>query len=144
MKKRILSMILCFAMCLSFLPLGILAADAEEEIAVEEAPIEETPAEEVPVEETPVEEEPAEEEAIEENRESVSYLDENGEEQFCEEYTLLTNANINNRLLSGWYYAAEDLETGNAITLEGDVHLILAAGAALAGIGISERKKKVR
>lgn len=68
--------------------------------------------------------------------ESVSYLDENGETKTVTA-TVLNGSET--ELAAGWYVATDTLDYTQHITLTGNVHLILADGAAL-NIGTTESR----
>ena len=59
----------------------------------------------------------------------VSYLDENGEEQQCTNYTALTGNET--QLLAGWYVADGTIDFDQQISTVGDVHIILKDGAVM-------------
>lgn len=58
----------------------------------------------------------------------VTYLDGNGTQQTCDNYRLFTNQTS---LPSGWYVVESGATISDRITVNGDVHLILADGCAL-------------
>ena len=66
----------------------------------------------------------------------VAYIDADGTEQSCTDYTLLTsnndisNAMVQGNLPGGWYVVDGDFNTGN-LQFSGDAHIILADGARL-------------
>ena len=68
----------------------------------------------------------------------VKYLDENGAEQQCTEYTELTDRTT---LSDGWYVVNSDVTILDRITVSGNVRLILANGKTLnaeSGITVAE------
>ena len=68
----------------------------------------------------------------------VSYLDETGGKQICEDYTFLTDQTT---LSDGWYVMKNDVTIGDRITVNGDVHLILVDEKTLTastGITVAE------
>ncbi len=70
--------------------------------------------------------------------ETVSYLDSKGNEQFCTEYTQLTDRTT---LDAGWYVVSSSVIISDRITVNGDVHLILSDSTKLTasrGINVSE------
>ena len=66
---------------------------------------------------------------------SVPYLDENGEQQLCTEYTVLTGTETS--LAAGWYVADGMLNYNQTLTLSGEVHLILKDNAVM-NVGTAE------
>ncbi|MCD7764148.1 MAG: InlB B-repeat-containing protein, partial [Lachnospiraceae bacterium] len=62
-------------------------------------------------------------------QEPIGYIDENGDEQTCEEYTLLTSDMTT--LSDGWYVVGSDIEFTGSITISGEVYLILVDGYTL-------------
>ena len=62
----------------------------------------------------------------------VKYLDENGTEQTCTEYEVLTGGGATT-LSGGWYVvkAGWDVSFSDTVTLDGDTHIILENGAKL-------------
>jgi hypothetical protein len=68
----------------------------------------------------------------------VAYIDENGVEQQCTSYTVVTsNLNFGN-LPAGWYVVINDITIDSSIYFTGDAHLILCDGATMnisVGIG---------
>ena len=66
---------------------------------------------------------------------TIKYIDENGDEQYCENYTVLNNGtNINDPLASGWYVVEGNVNYNGTLYFSGDVNLILADGANLTAI----------
>ena len=65
----------------------------------------------------------------------VAYINENGEQQLCTEYTVLTGTETT--LAAGWYVADSTLNYSQTLILSGDVHLILKDGAVL-NVGTAE------
>ena len=61
----------------------------------------------------------------------VAYIDENGEEQECASYTLVTNNLGFDNLSAGWYVVKNDIYINSSINFTGDVHLILCDNATL-------------
>ncbi len=61
----------------------------------------------------------------------VSYIDENGDTQSCEEYTLLTGSTAAETLPGGWYVAEGTISYPAGLTFTEDVNLILADGCVL-------------
>ena len=63
----------------------------------------------------------------------IPYIDENGEEQTCADYTFITNdmtsIGIDNK--ETWYVVNDDVTIYNGLEVKGDVHLILADNASL-------------
>ena len=59
----------------------------------------------------------------------VPYLDEKGSQQSCSRYTVVGTATTTWN--EGWYVAQGDVTISGAVTLEGDVHLILTDGCSL-------------
>ena len=60
---------------------------------------------------------------------SVAYIDENGQQQFCTEYTVLTGNETD--LAGGWYVVSSDINYTGTVNLSGDVHLILKDNAVM-------------
>ncbi|MCD8397987.1 MAG: InlB B-repeat-containing protein, partial [Lachnospiraceae bacterium] len=60
---------------------------------------------------------------------AVDYIDEDGDEQTCEEYTLLTSGMTT--LSDGWYVVGSDVEISDRITVSDEVYLILVDGYTL-------------
>ncbi|MBQ1602151.1 MAG: InlB B-repeat-containing protein, partial [Ruminococcus sp.] len=69
---------------------------------------------------------------------AVTYIDANGNEQACTEYTVLTN-DIEKEISDGWYVINSDLEI-NILTCTGDVHLIVCDGCRLNDFSTSGSK----
>ena len=67
----------------------------------------------------------------------IPYLDENGEEQHCNSYTLLTGTITNTGFADGWYVAEGNVTFNNTIQVNGDAHLILKDGAVV-NVGTEE------
>ena len=61
--------------------------------------------------------------------ESVKYIDENGVEQTCTEYTVLTGTETT--LSEGWYVVNSTINYTSKITGSGNVHIILADGGKM-------------
>ena len=62
----------------------------------------------------------------------ISYLDENGDMQYCTEYTVLTNNTDISNLSAGWYVVEGSVSYTSALEFNyGDVNLILADNAKL-------------
>ena len=59
----------------------------------------------------------------------VSYLDENGADQSCNDYEVVT-AN-DTQWTDGWYVARGDITIDQSVTVSGNVHLILEDGCNL-------------
>ena len=70
-------------------------------------------------------------------RPCISYLDSDGETQYCADYTVLTGDETT--LAAGWYFVGKDIDYTATITLAGDVSLILADGCTM-HIGSSESR----
>ncbi len=68
---------------------------------------------------------------------SVTYIDANGNEQACTEYTVLTNDTT--EISDGWYVINSDLEI-HTLTCTGDVHLIVCDGCRLNDFSTSGSK----
>ena len=62
---------------------------------------------------------------------AVAYLDENGQKQYCNSYTLLTGTITNTGLADGWYVAEGEVTFKSTIQVNGDAHLILKDGAVV-------------
>ena len=62
-------------------------------------------------------------------RPCISYLDSDGETQYCADYTVLTGDETT--LAAGWYFVGKDIDNTATITLDGDVSLILADGCTM-------------
>ena len=60
---------------------------------------------------------------------NVSYLDENGVSQTCTSATEVTSSDTG--WTTGWYVVQGTVEIGSRVTVDGDVHLILADGCKL-------------
>ena len=75
--------------------------------------------------------EPVTIQAVLEQLPPVAYLDENGEEQECASYTLVTNNLGFDNLSAGWYVVKNDIYINSSINFTGDVHLILCDNATL-------------
>ena len=59
----------------------------------------------------------------------VAYINENGEQQLCTEYTVLTGTETT--LAAGWYVADSTLNYSQTLILSGDIHLILKDNAVM-------------
>jgi len=57
---------------------------------------------------------------------NIPYIDENGQEQICSNAVELIGSDAAITLESGWYLASSILNFLNTITVDGDVHIILA------------------
>ena len=63
---------------------------------------------------------------------SVPYIDANGNEQMCNNYTVLTNETDVSNLNAGWYAVKENVSYNSGIHCNsGDIHLILCDGAKM-------------
>ena len=64
---------------------------------------------------------------------SVSYIDENGDEQTCDSATVVTESDTTwgDDGNGGWYVVNGDVTINTRVTVTGDVHLILADGCNL-------------
>ena len=69
--------------------------------------------------------------------ETVKYIDADGNEQSCTEFTNLTGNETS--LLAGWYVVNSDISYTGTINLTGDVHLILKDGCTM-NVGTSDAK----
>ena len=65
----------------------------------------------------------------------VTYIDADGKEQTCSNYTVLTGKETS--LAAGWYVVADTIYYTDGILLDGDTHIILCDGASL-NIGTAE------
>ena len=70
---------------------------------------------------------------------SVPYLDENGDTQYCPNYTVISSGVKPPALAAGWYVVSGTVSYDTCINLTGDVTLILADGAMM-NIGTSENR----
>ena len=66
---------------------------------------------------------------------NISYIDSDGVEHFCNDYTILTSSMTS--LAAGWYVVNDDLEFSSKITLTGNVNLILCNGKTMTISGYS-------
>ncbi|MCD7762677.1 MAG: InlB B-repeat-containing protein, partial [Lachnospiraceae bacterium] len=71
-----------------------------------------------------------------EKQDPVNYIDEKGETQTCEEYTLLT-ADTTAWTDGNWYVVGSEVEITDRITVSGTVNLILVDECALTCVGIT-------
>ena len=69
--------------------------------------------------------------------EPVKYIDADGSEKNCEDYTVLTGGETS--LAAGWYVVNSDISYTGTINLTGDVHLILKDGCTM-NVGTSDAK----
>ena len=69
--------------------------------------------------------------------ETVKYLDANGEEQTCTEYTTITNATTGE--LTGWCVVSGKVTITSPMYFNGDTHIILCDGAELTVNGLKAR-----
>ena len=61
----------------------------------------------------------------------VAYIDENGVEQYCISYTVVTD-NLNfGDLPAGWYVVSDSITLNSNVSFYGDAHLILCDGASM-------------
>ena len=62
----------------------------------------------------------------------VLYFDENDEPQFCTEYKVLEQSDVDGGLNEGWYYVSDITNTfDKRIVIDGNVHLIIRNGSEL-------------
>ena len=61
----------------------------------------------------------------------VAYIDENGVQQQCTSYTVVTDELDFGNLPAGWYVVSNDITIGSSIYFTGDAHLILCDGASM-------------
>ena len=71
-------------------------------------------------------------------RPCISYLDSDGETQYCADYTMLTGDETE-LTTAGWYVAAGTLNYDHCLKLKGDVNLILTDGCQM-NIGTSDKR----
>ena len=71
-------------------------------------------------------------------RPCISYLDSDGETQYCADYTMLTGDETE-LTTAGWYVAAGTLNYDHSLKLKGDVNLILTDGCQM-NIGTSDKR----
>jgi len=62
---------------------------------------------------------------------AIPYLDMNGQQRYCVEYTTLDGSENDYPLTAGWYVADGTINFAGKITVQGDVHLILKDGAVM-------------
>ena len=68
----------------------------------------------------------------------ITYLDADGSEQTCENYTLLTGSDRRAFLDGGWYAVTGDVVYNIGLFFSGNTHLILADGAHITAIADSD------
>ncbi len=62
---------------------------------------------------------------------AILYLDMNGQQHYCVEYTTLDGSENDYTLTAGWYVADGTINFAGKITVQGNVHLILKDGAVV-------------
>ena len=62
---------------------------------------------------------------------SIPYIDENGVQQYCTSYTVVTNDLEFDDLSAGWYVVSDSITLDRQIHFSGDAHLILCDGATM-------------
>jgi len=72
-------------------------------------------------------------------RPCISYLDSDGETQYCADYTVLTGNETELDNTDGWYVAAGTLNYDHTLTISADVNLILTDGCQM-NFGTSESR----
>ena len=127
MKKRVLSLFMALALCLTLLP---TAAWADEQVDTLPSAEEAMPDEEQQVYEAL---------QAQASTEGVKYLDENGSEQTADTVTEVESSTT--AWNGGWYVVNDTVTIGSRVTVSGEVHLILADNASLTlngGINVAE------
>ena len=68
---------------------------------------------------------------LEQSATPVAYIDENGVEQQCTSYTVVTDTLNFGNLPAGWYVVSDSITLNRQVHFSGDAHLILCDGATM-------------